>query len=126
MIYQEDYHNALEKYKKAASIYGDSGDLQNKASCLSNIGRIYEKFEEYSNALRTIEETLQIDEELGDFAGIASDLYNLAKIYELCGDFSDAITNYEKSVSFFTQLNQEQNADHVQERIKEIKEKSGL
>ncbi len=123
-MYKEDYHAALEKYNEAATIYGDSGDLQNKASCLSNSGRIYEKFEEYSNALRTFEETLQIDEQLGDLAGVASDYYNLGKIYEVCGDFSDAINSYEKSVGLFTQLNQEQNANHIQERINAIKEKS--
>ena len=40
------------------------------------------------------------------------------------GDFSDAINSYEKSLGFFTQLNQEQNANHIQERINAIKEKS--
>jgi len=102
-LYQEEDNKALELYKEAAMIYGDSGDLQNTASCLSNIGRIYEKMNEYSNALKTFEETLKIDEELGDIAGIASDHFNLGKIYELCGDFSDAINSYEKSVSLLIQ-----------------------
>jgi tetratricopeptide (TPR) repeat protein len=99
-------------------------DLPNRAACLSNIGKIYEKFENYNIALNIYKQTLEIDEELGDFMSKASDFNNIGKIYEIRGQFKEAIKNYKQAIDLFNQLGQKQYVEFIQENIDKLREKS--
>jgi tetratricopeptide (TPR) repeat protein len=114
---------ALEKYVKAETIYEQLGDLTNRAACLSNIGKIYEKLGHYDIALDTYRKTLEIDEQLSDLMGKASDLSNIGKIYEITNNFNEALTYYKEALEFFNQLGQKEYAESIQTVINKLLEK---
>ncbi len=122
---QEKYATALENYEQSVLIYGETGELPNKATSLSNIGKIYEKFEEHHEAIMVYEEALQIDTKLGDIMSKASDLYNLGRVYEVHGELRKALGQYEESLKIFSQLNQDQYVNVIQQNIINLRKKMG-
>ncbi|MFX1409612.1 MAG: tetratricopeptide repeat protein [Promethearchaeota archaeon] len=122
---KEDNWSALDNYEEAILIYGELRDLSNKAACLSNIGKIYEKFESYNKALQIYEETLQIDEQLRDQFAKAHDLFNIGRLLELSGEYRKALLKFEESQQIFNQLQQDQYSNVVQQKINDLRRKTG-
>ncbi len=122
---QDKIAAALESYETSLLIFGETGELSNKAASLSNIGKIYEKFEEHHEAIKVYEEALQIDTKLEDLMGKASDLYNLGRVYEIHGELRKALSQYEESLNIFSQLNQDQYVNTIQQNIINLRKKIG-
>src|SRR6266545_2393814 len=87
----ENYHEALELYRRAGYRYGE-------AAALNSIGDIYRSLGETQKALEKYNEALPIRRAVGDRKGEAQTLYNIGALYYRLGDMQKALEKNNESL----------------------------
>src|SRR6266508_2423155 len=87
----ENYHEALELYRRAGYRYGE-------AAALNSIGDIYRSLGEMQKALEKYNEALPIRRAVGDRKGEAQTLYNIGALYYRLGDMQKALEKNNESL----------------------------
>jgi serine/threonine protein kinase len=106
---QEKYHEAIQEYKGALTIYKQL-DLKSRevATCHYNLAQCYEKQEKYREAIQEYKDALTIYKLLGlKSREVATCHYNLAQHYEKQEKYHEAIQEYKNALPIYKLLNPE-------------------
>jgi tetratricopeptide (TPR) repeat protein len=98
---------AMSFYEKALKIARETGNQEEIAANLANIGQIKTIQGYYEEALVFMEEAMAIDKQAGDEAIIATDLNTIGRIYESWGMYPKAIEYLEQALEIDKRLNME-------------------
>lgn len=98
---------AIGFYEKALKIARETGNQEEIAANLANIGQIKTIQGYYEEALVCMEEAMAIDKKAGDDAIIATDLNTIGRIYESWGMYPKAIEYLERALEIDKRLNME-------------------
>jgi len=93
-----EYEAGLKKGGEGLALCEKKNDLKGSATCLNNIGNIYDFQGNYSMALETYQKSYQILERNKDQIGIASCFINIGIIYKKQGNYFKALEYYQKSL----------------------------
>lgn len=83
---------ALDRYKKAVTIYGEDGDIFNEQVILGNIGDIYLDQKDYANSQEFYFRALKKNDTVGDKEGLATLMAGIGRLY-LQAAIDNAIVN---------------------------------
>lgn len=86
-----DGHRAIEYYTKALKFFSQTGDLNNKAHVLNNIGGLLKNHGSWQDAYGCFYEVSEIMHENGNWIGEAAALCNLGMILMNLGDFGSML-----------------------------------
>ena len=100
-----DIMTSIDYNSKCLKILEKKNDKYGVATCLNNIGVIYENLHESDKALEYLSKSLAIREEIGDKQGVSISLNNVGRIYDERGDLNKAITYYRKSLKIREETN---------------------
>lgn len=106
---------ALSKYRDALKIYDQIGKLPEKATCLNNIGLLYESQGILDQALEFYNQALEIDEIQGDLLNKAISLSNIGRIYESQKKFGPALKYFKEALKLFSQIKLEKKLLYLKE-----------
>ena len=90
--YQKDslYQKALDYYFKSLKINEELNSKGNIATCLGNIGVVYDEQKKHTEALGYYLKALKIDEEIGDKNGMAVWIQDIGSLYTSLKKYSEA------------------------------------
>ena len=100
-----NFSSAMDSYALAQRIFGQSGDVDNSALALMNIGVVLAKQGDFAGAKRTIGQALNVFRKKGDQASVAAALFNLSEIYQSEGDLPTAEHLNRETLAIFNKLN---------------------
>jgi len=97
MIYsnQGKFDKALDYYQKSLRIFEQINNQDAIATCLTNIGVLYQDAKNYPLALEYYLNSLKIKEQIGDEDGIGICLTNIGNIYHQQKNYSLALQTYQ-------------------------------
>jgi CHAT domain-containing protein/tetratricopeptide (TPR) repeat protein len=96
LIRQGNYRRAMDIYRLALKIAGQSGDQGVTTDALRGIGDVHRSRGNYTEALEQYWKSLKISEEIGDKAGIAKGLNNIGAVDYIQGNYTEAVGRYQK------------------------------
>ena len=100
----DKYNETIEWFKKTLDLQKESGDLENVANTLNNIGLNYKILGKYDQAIEYYKEAIAIDEQLGNKSGIAKTCNNIGMVYRSWSEYDQAIEYFEKSLRLKNEL----------------------
>ena len=112
-IEKQDLTKALEYYNEALIIYRRTGDKENIAANLTNIGTLYGRMSNYPKSLDCFFEALKIYEEIKSKIGIAINYANIGNIYHSQIDsknqhrskyIKQALEYYNKAIKLLSEI----------------------
>lgn len=89
---------ALVYYSKALRIQQESGDAQNMAFTLNNIGNVNFFLKAYDSALVYYKRSADLKEKLGNRKGLSASYNNIGNVYNDLGQYADALGYYKRSL----------------------------
>jgi tetratricopeptide (TPR) repeat protein len=98
---------ALDFYERALKIARETGQKDEIAANLANLGQLKTIQGYYEEALRDMEEALAIDRVIGDQEIIATDLNTIGRIYESWGMYDKAVDCLEQALEIDSRLKNE-------------------
>jgi tetratricopeptide (TPR) repeat protein len=96
---------AIDFYGRALKIARETGQKDEIAANLANIGQVKTIQGYYKEALVYMEEALAIDRGIGDESIIATDLNTIGRIYESWGMYDKAVSYLEQALEIDRKLN---------------------
>jgi len=93
-----DYKNALDAYSQALEIAEQRNDRLTLASCLNNIGVIYDESKNLKKALEYYRRALELAEEMKDYEKIATYLNNIGIIHFQTKSFDKSLDFFQRSL----------------------------
>jgi CHAT domain-containing protein len=96
-FYQGNFRAALEKYQQALKLAESTGNTDDKAALLGNIGAAHFYLGEFEAALDYYQKSLTLLEEIRDRRRIGNRLGNIAALYSDKSDYPTALDYYEKA-----------------------------
>jgi tetratricopeptide (TPR) repeat protein len=98
LIRQGNYRRAMDIYRLALKIAGQSGDKGATTDALRGIGDVHRSRDNYTEALEQYRKSLQICEEIGDKTGIARSLNSIGIVHASQGNYPEALDYFRKSL----------------------------
>ncbi|KKN45680.1 hypothetical protein LCGC14_0680700, partial [marine sediment metagenome] len=117
---KRDDKRAVEYYNLAYEIYYKFGDNIKCADLKYKIAQLYSNSEKKSKALDYYEEALNLYEDLGHIKEAAILLHKLGDLYLNKEMINMAITNFTRARDYFKELQDDYNANFLEEKIKSI------
>jgi tetratricopeptide (TPR) repeat protein/serine phosphatase RsbU (regulator of sigma subunit) len=99
-----DNAHAIEYFTRSLKITEDMGDQKGIASCLNNIGVIYDGQEDYVKAKDYYGRALEIIQKMGNKRSIALSYTNLGNVHRSLKEFTMAIAYQEKSLALSEEI----------------------
>lgn len=100
---------AIEKYQEARALFRASGDKQQEADVLSNIGAVYQSLGDKQKAIEFFNQALPLRRAAGDRRGEAVTLNNFGVAYRSLGEMQKALEYYNQSLSLIRTLGDREN-----------------
>ncbi len=102
---KSNYDKAIYHFNKAITIYKKYGDKFNMATCLNNIGAVYNVKKDYNKALEYYKKSLKIKIRIKDIEGMANTYNNIGVIYYNIKRFNSAIKHLKMAIINYKRLN---------------------
>ena len=96
---QNKPQEATAASKQAADIYASIGDLDSRASALSNVADVMLEGGDIAGAVEIYRESRDIHAKIGNEMSLQNDLGNLASANLQQGDFKDAMESYQQQLA---------------------------
>jgi CHAT domain-containing protein/tetratricopeptide (TPR) repeat protein len=94
----ESLRQALVKFQEAASLFAAVGQQGNQATCLNNIGLVYNALGEKQKALNYYAQALPLRKAVKDRGGEAATLNNIGVVYDALGEKQKALDYYAQAL----------------------------
>ncbi|MBM2620798.1 tetratricopeptide repeat protein [Actinoplanes sp. LDG1-06] len=111
-----DFTGALEACEQALALYGDSGDVDNRAAVWDSLGFIRHGLGEYDTAVDCYETALRLYRQVGDRYWVADTLVHLGDTHRACGRDAKAAAVWREALGIYEDLGHPNAAD-VRERL---------
>ncbi len=95
---QSAYREALVFFEHSLKMYEELGDRIGVASCVGNMGIVFEVTGSHKKAMEYYRRALVLNEELEDHSNAAVITGNLGNVFCLIGSFADALEHYERAL----------------------------
>ncbi|MBS1537719.1 MAG: tetratricopeptide repeat protein [Bacteroidetes bacterium] len=99
-----EYPLALENLHKELAFYEESGDENNIAASLHNIGSVYHNLMDYPRALEYYGQALAMNEKNGNKVWMSNNLSSIGRIYIDIEDYPQTLEYFHKSLSLVEEI----------------------